>query len=99
MPFTYRFELPSLPETEGAIVFREWFVANRAHVLPGTSVALVAVSGNRYRILANGDAYLWEKLVKPGDTLNPGHLLGLMAADGENIPYGKPYSLAELVPD
>jgi len=99
MPFTYRFNLPSLPEVEGTIVFQEWIAANRAHVLPGTPVALIAVSGKRYRILANGDAYLWEKLVKPGEALKPGHLLGNMAADGENIPYGKPHSLAELMPE
>src|SRR5271157_2203363 len=60
MPFTYRFNLPSLPEVEGTIVFQEWIAANRAHVLPGTPVALIAVSGKRYRILANGDAYYWE---------------------------------------
>ena len=36
---------------------------------------------------------LWEKLVEPGAILKVKHKIATIAVDGENVPYGQPYSL------
>jgi hypothetical protein len=87
--------MPELPVATEAIVFRSWLLDIRGAVFPGTPVATVVVGQKVYRVLANGEGFLWTKLAQPGDRLKVGQSLGNIAADGENIPYGKPYSLAE----
>jgi pyruvate/2-oxoglutarate dehydrogenase complex dihydrolipoamide acyltransferase (E2) component len=74
----------------------------RAPVSAGTAVAQIESAGKVWDVMANGDGFLWEKLVEPGQVLRGNEKIAMIAADGENVPYGRPYSsaqFAELKPD
>lgn len=41
--------------------------------------------------LANGKGRLWKKLAQVGVEVSSDSIFAQVAADGEDIPYGKPY--------
>jgi hypothetical protein len=96
MPFQYQFPVPVLPDAGLTIIFRRWLIEEQGCVSRGTAVAVIESSGRLYRVLANGEGLLWKKFVAPGDQVKSTATLGMIAADGENVPYGRPYSVAEL---
>ena len=49
----------------------------------------------RYKILANGDGFFWNKFARLGQKLKSGDKIAVIGSEGEDVPYGKPYSLAE----
>ena len=69
----------------------------RSPVSAGTAVARIELSGELFDVIANGEGFLCEKLREPGDRLKKRDNIGMIAAEAENIPYGKPYSLAQAV--
>jgi hypothetical protein len=48
--------------------------------------------------MTNGDGFLRERTRSEGETLRVGETLAVINADGENIPYNRPYSLARPCP-
>jgi len=66
-------------------------------VEPGTALAVIQTPAGLYRILANGPGFFSKQLVKEGAKLSVSDAIGVISANGEDIPYGKPYSLAELL--
>ena len=51
-------------------------------------------AGTRYEVRANGDGFLRKRLVKKGSVVPTATPLATIDADGENIPYDRPYSIA-----
>lgn len=75
----------------------KWRVDEHAELHAGTKLAVIETASGRFAILANGDGFLRRKLCAPGSELHVGSVIATVNADGENIPYGRPYSLAERV--
>jgi hypothetical protein len=48
--------------------------------------------------MTNGDGFLRERASSQGESLRVGETLAVINADGENIPYNRPYSLARPIP-
>src|SRR5580693_8985456 len=96
MPFTYEFPIPTLPDgsSDRPVKLEKWLLGEYAVIHKGSAVAVIAVSGARYEIRANGDGFLRKRHVKKGETISPPTPLATIAADGKSIPYGKPYSVA-----
>jgi hypothetical protein len=75
-----------------------WLLEEGAPVAKGTPVVIVASEGTAYEVRANGDGSLRKRLAFEGQVLEEGSVLATIGADGENIPYGRPYSTCEPLP-
>jgi pyruvate/2-oxoglutarate dehydrogenase complex dihydrolipoamide acyltransferase (E2) component len=96
MPFWYHLPLPDLPNSDsGPVRLVEWLVDDGARVKVGTRVLAVQTPTDKFLVLANGEGVLSEKLFPVGSELPPGTPVAVVRADGEAIPYGGPYSVAE----
>jgi pyruvate/2-oxoglutarate dehydrogenase complex dihydrolipoamide acyltransferase (E2) component len=96
MPFWYHISIPDLGETEvGHLRLLKWLIEEGAVVHAGTRLAVVGTKSAAFAILANGEGLFREKLFPSGAELHVGTSIGVIAADGESIPYGKPSSIAE----
>lgn len=88
-----------MPECDGAktgpIRLAKWLVDEHAELHAGTKLALIETPAGRFAVLANGEGFLRKRLCDPGAELNTGMVIATVIADGENIPYGRPYSVAE----
>jgi pyruvate/2-oxoglutarate dehydrogenase complex dihydrolipoamide acyltransferase (E2) component len=84
-----------LPEV--AVRMVRFLVKPKTWINVDTPIALVGCGKVSYEILANGEGILREFLRKEGSALTFGENIGIVDADGESIPYGKPYSIAKKV--
>jgi pyruvate/2-oxoglutarate dehydrogenase complex dihydrolipoamide acyltransferase (E2) component len=75
-----------------------WLLEDGAPVVKGTPVVIVASEGAAYEVRANGEGSLRKRLAFVGQVLEEGTVLATIGADGENIPYGRPYSTCEPLP-
>lgn len=100
MPFHYNLPLPELgmSRTEEPCVLLKWLVDAGAELHRSTVIAVVMSSGSCYEIMTNGDGFLRERTRSEGETFRVGETLAVISADGENIPYNRPYSLARPCP-
>ena len=101
MPFFYYLPMPSLePEVcqrEASVKIVSLLVNPGTWISIDYPIALVTCGEFNYQILANGEGILRNFLKEEGSTLNFGENLAVVVADGESIPYGKPYSKAKKV--
>jgi len=74
-----------------------WLVDEGAAVHRGSGIAIIEAPSGQYSVLANGDGLLRERHFPAGAEIGLSTPIAVIAADGENIPYGRPYSLAERV--
>ena len=96
MPFWCEVPIPKLDDPQPKIVrLVQWLLDEGAPVPRGTRIAIIEAQDGRYAVLANGDGLLREKRFLPGAEIALSTSIAVIAADGENIPYGRPYSLAE----
>ena len=97
MPF--RYELPLPDDSRLAVPCRllQWHVKEWTKVDRGSPVATVEAGGAQYRVLANGPGYIYTLEVNEHATVKPNQCIAQVAADGECIPYGRPYSLLEAI--
>jgi pyruvate/2-oxoglutarate dehydrogenase complex dihydrolipoamide acyltransferase (E2) component len=63
----------------------------------GTRIAIIETSIGHFAVTTNGDGFLREKLFPAGSVIEARNSIAVVAADGENIPYNRPYSQAERV--
>jgi len=100
MPFTYSLPVPEIPkealdESQSVRLIRfrakegEWVEA-------GTQIAKLEASQYVIWVLANGSGILAERVAAPGAILRVGDELAIIRADGESIPYDRPYSVAQI---
>ena len=96
MPFWYQVPIPALDDPQPVNVrLVEWLVAVGDEVHRGTKIAVIDAPTGRYMVIANGDGVFREQHFPAGAEIESITPIGVIAADGENIPYGRPYSLAE----
>ena len=57
--------------------------------------SLIEAAVGRFAVSANGDGLLRKRLFPVGAEIESSVPIAVIAADGESMPYGKPYSLAE----
>lgn len=95
MPFKYDLSLGASVSSGAELTFESWVedVWNRYHE---EHVAFAILRGPRGlgKAYTNGVCALLEHApLRKGDTVNSDTVLGIASADGESIPYGKPYSV------
>ena len=64
-------------------------------LMPGQVFAYAHDKLGKIKLLANGDAFLLKKIAKTGQKICPDDTIAEFGADGENIPYDKPYCIVE----
>jgi pyruvate/2-oxoglutarate dehydrogenase complex dihydrolipoamide acyltransferase (E2) component len=100
MPFTYNLPLPEIPpealEDSGGVRLARFLVEEGSWMQAGTAVAELESATAVIRVLANGTGVLRKRVAAPGATLRAGDVLAVVEADGEAVPYDRPYSLADL---
>jgi hypothetical protein len=95
MPFSCEAKLDAAQIRQDAIIFDGWIDdAWNKFVPPGTAFARCHDGNGPCLLLLNGAGYLSSKpKLKAGDRLVAGNTVAYFSADGESIPYGKPYCL------
>jgi pyruvate/2-oxoglutarate dehydrogenase complex dihydrolipoamide acyltransferase (E2) component len=96
MPFWYRVPIPALSDPQPQVVrLVEWLLDVGDQVHRGTEIATVEAPEGRFRIFANGDGFLRERLFPAGAEVESSSPIATIASDGENIPYNKGCAYAE----
>jgi pyruvate/2-oxoglutarate dehydrogenase complex dihydrolipoamide acyltransferase (E2) component len=75
----------------------KWLVKDAEEIHAGTPLAILETPAGQFAVLANGDGFIRERLFPAGTELRMGTPMATVNADGEKIPYGKPYSLAQRI--
>jgi hypothetical protein len=100
MPFFYNLPIPMLEEPQPEMVrLVRWLVDERTEVHRGTKVAILETKFGRYVATTNGDGILRTKLFPAGAEIESFNPFAVIAADGENIPYDRAYSLSQKLQD
>jgi|HubBroStandDraft_4_1064222.scaffolds.fasta_scaffold585287_2 pyruvate/2-oxoglutarate dehydrogenase complex dihydrolipoamide acyltransferase (E2) component len=98
MPFWYHIPVPVISDSSSqAVRLAKWLVKDHEEVHAGTPLAILESPKGRFVVLANGDGFIRERLFPVGAELQTGTPIATVNADGEKIPYGKPYSRAERI--
>jgi pyruvate/2-oxoglutarate dehydrogenase complex dihydrolipoamide acyltransferase (E2) component len=96
MAFWYQLPVPALDDPQPKSVrLIEWLVQEGVAVHRGTRIAIIETPSGRYAVLTNDNGFLRKRHFPPGAEVDLTTPIAVIAADGEDIPYGKPYSLAE----
>jgi pyruvate/2-oxoglutarate dehydrogenase complex dihydrolipoamide acyltransferase (E2) component len=77
----------------------KWLIKEGDEFHAGTRLAIVETPSFRFTVLANGDGFIRERLFPAGAEVQVGTAIATANADGDKIPYGRPYSLAERTAD
>ena len=64
-------------------------------LVPGQVFAYAHDKLGKIKLLANGDAFLLKKVAKTGQKISSDDIIAEFGAEGENIPYDKPYCTVE----
>jgi hypothetical protein len=104
MPFTYNLPLPELlpiarlsaKELREPLRVVRLLVEEGTWICAGTPVAKVENSRCVIQVSANGPGILSKWLIGKGSIVRPGDVLATVEADGESVPYDRPYSVARL---
>jgi hypothetical protein len=101
MPFSYNLPMPALPadavDSSEDVLFVKFLIEEHEWLQVGTPVAQVQSRSAIIRVDANGRGLLLSRVAKPDKSIKKGDTIATIGADGEEIPYGKPYSLAIVV--
>jgi pyruvate/2-oxoglutarate dehydrogenase complex dihydrolipoamide acyltransferase (E2) component len=73
-----------------------WLVKPNEWLETGTPVAIAYAETTRFLVTVNGPGVIGRILREPGALVTPGEAIAVVYADGESIPYGRPYSVARL---
>ena len=80
-----------LPTELGQLNLTRWCINEWEPVRVGIPIAEFQSGSKCIVALANGTGVLWKKLVAEGEGIHGEVAFALLAAEGEDIPYGKPY--------
>jgi pyruvate/2-oxoglutarate dehydrogenase complex dihydrolipoamide acyltransferase (E2) component len=101
MPFWYFFPISNLSEDvlddSRLVQLIEYLSKERSAVDEGTPIALVETRRAVLKLKANGKGILKKTFFEPGTHIKIGDPIATIAADGEDIPCGKDYSVAEVI--
>jgi hypothetical protein len=97
MPFygyTTAEELDATPFKDGSILI-EWLIDDQTFIHEGTPVATIQCMNSNYTLTINFPAFIDKFLCKPGEEIKASESILKWTADGESIPYGRPYFLLQ----
>jgi pyruvate/2-oxoglutarate dehydrogenase complex dihydrolipoamide acyltransferase (E2) component len=101
MPFWYFFTIPDLPREvahqSNQVQVQEYLSKEGDPVEPGTPVALIENYWAVMRLKANGQGILRKTFFTPGTQVKIGDPIGIIGAEGENLPHGEEWSVLEIV--
>jgi pyruvate/2-oxoglutarate dehydrogenase complex dihydrolipoamide acyltransferase (E2) component len=101
MPFWYFFPVPELPREvahqSGNVDLKRYLVAEGDSVDAGTPIAVIENYWAKMLLKANGKGIVMKTILKPGVTAKVGDPIATIGADGEDIPYRKPYAILEVI--
>jgi pyruvate/2-oxoglutarate dehydrogenase complex dihydrolipoamide acyltransferase (E2) component len=100
MPFFYYMPMPDLGiENSGKYptVLTKHLVRNNTWVEEDMPIAVIESGGSCYEILTAGSGILHKYLRNEGSVVKQGDPIAEIHADGESIPYDKPYSRGRRV--
>jgi hypothetical protein len=86
--------MPASSQGSAEAVIEEWLAKPKDWLEAGTAVAVARAGDERFEILANGPASFGKRVAKIGQVVKTGDPVAVLHADGESIPYDRPYSLA-----
>jgi len=92
MPFTYKVPVPDELAKGAAISLKEWLLNPGDFVDVGYGLALLQTDDGVFELCANGQGLMHHHNVPEGEEIIDLNCVCLLAADGENIPYDRPYS-------
>jgi len=96
----YQLLTPKLGDPQpGTVRITAWLLDEGAEVHRGTEVAIIETTSGRYALSANGEGAFRERLFQAGAEIESFTPIAVIEADGENIPYDRPYSLAKRLDD
>jgi len=100
MPFWYFFSVPELPNEVAhqseTVDLKQYLVAEGDAVKVGTPIAVIENYWAKMLLKANGKGAVMKMTLRSGVTVKVGDPIVTISADGEDIPYGKPYALLEI---
>ena len=97
MPFKYNVTIKGNDLREETIIIDSWvsnpfwYRSRWKKLNKGQVFAYAHDNLGKIKLLANGDAYLLKMIVKKRQQIGPYDIIAEFGADGENIPYDKPY--------
>ena len=101
MPFWYFFPMPQIPadaaHQSNRVELVKYLAKEGTQVQMGTPIALVENRWAVFQLRANGPGTLKKNFFDPGMSISIGDPIAIIAADGENIPYGQSYAILEVV--
>ena len=97
MGFIYDLPLPDDARLSGVCRIIKWRVGEWAKIDRSTPLVTVESGQAHYRVLANGPGYIHTLVAVEGAEVRPKECIAKIASEGEDIPYGRPYSLLEDV--
>lgn len=97
MPFICKAVIEPSQLRAGSIIFDGWIENSWDRFVPkGTAFATGHDAEGPCQLILNGPGFLSTKPdLAVGDRITEGSVVAYFAADGESIPYGKPYCLVE----
>jgi pyruvate/2-oxoglutarate dehydrogenase complex dihydrolipoamide acyltransferase (E2) component len=100
MPFWYFVPVPELPSEvahqSGTVDLKQYLVAEGDCVGVGSPIAVIENYWAKMLLKANGKGTVMKMTLRSGVTVKVGDPIVTISADGEDIPYGKPYALLEI---
>ena len=101
MPFWYFFNVPPLPpdasDQSNQVRIRQYLCVEGDFVEPGTPMTLIENDKALMLLKANGKGIVKKTLFEPHTYVRVGDPVAIIDADGEAIPYGRDYSVLEVV--
>jgi hypothetical protein len=94
MPFHYNLNTPDFGVS---LLLVEQLIPEKTFIEPNTAVALLGAGDERVILRAAGRGCLTAWYAQPGQSLQSGEPFARMDADGEDVPYGHPYIIAERI--
>ena len=97
MPFTYKVPVPNELSPCPTVLLKEWLLNPGDYVNVGYGLALLQTGQGLFELCANGEGFVHCHSVNKEEEILNREEVCLLAADGEKIPYGRPYSTCRLI--
>ena len=95
MAFTCTITMPNLGLGQ-ELVLDEWLVEKKTMISKGDLLFSISCGGRLHVFSSNMPCLLAEKLIDAGACVKSGQPIAVAWAEGEDIPYGKPYVIEEV---
>ena len=97
MPFTYSVPVPEGLASSEPLLLKKWLRDPGDFVDIGSALALVQTNHGVFELCANGKGMMHLQNAVEGAEISERGRVCVIAADGEDIPYGRPYSTSRRI--